>query len=71
MFPIKSGCKQGDALLPLLFNFSVECAIERVQVNQEGLKVNGTHELPVYADGVNILGGRVYAIKKQRSFGNH
>ena len=36
MFPIKNGLKQGDSLPPLLFNFSLECAIRRVQVNQHG-----------------------------------
>jgi len=33
MFPITNGLKQGDALSPLLFNFVVEHAIRRVQVN--------------------------------------
>jgi hypothetical protein len=35
----KNGLKQGNTLLPLLFNFSLECAIWRVQVNHE-IKLN-------------------------------
>jgi hypothetical protein len=45
MFPIKNGLKQGDTLKPLLFNFSLVYAIGRVQVNQDGLKLNGTRQL--------------------------
>ena len=33
MFPIGNGLKQADALSPLFFNFSLEYAIRRVQVN--------------------------------------
>jgi len=64
MFPIKNSWKQGDELSPLLFNFAVEYAFKRVQVNHKGLKVNGTHQLLVYADGVNVLDGSIHAIKE-------
>ena len=64
MFPIINGLKQGDALSPLLFNFALEYAIKRVQVNQDGLKLNGTHQLLAYADDVNILGGSAYTVKE-------
>jgi len=64
MFPIRNGLKQGDAQSPLLFNFNLEYAIRRVQVNQDGFKFNGTHQLLVYADDVNILGGSVDTIKE-------
>jgi hypothetical protein len=56
--------KKGDARSPLLFNCALEYAIRRVQVNQDGLKLDGTHQLMVYADNVNILGGSVHTMKE-------
>jgi len=66
MFSIMNVLKQGDALSLLLFKFASDYAIRRVQVNQDGLKLNVTHQLLVYSDDVNILGGSVHTVKKNR-----
>jgi len=63
-FPIRNGLKQGDVLSPMLFNFALEYTIRRVQVNQEGLKLNDTHQLLAYANDVNILGGSMHTLKE-------
>jgi len=63
-FPIRNGLKQGDALSPILFNFALEYVIRRVQVNRDGLKLNGTHQLLAYAKDVNILAGSIHTLKE-------
>ena len=55
----KNGLKQGESLSPLLFSLALEYAIRKVKVNKNALKLNGTHQVLVYADCVNILGGSV------------
>jgi hypothetical protein len=56
--------KQGDALASLLFNFALEYVVRKVQINQDGLKLNGTRWFMFYADHVNKFGENVHTVKK-------
>lgn len=61
---IKIGLNQEDTLALLVFIFALEYVIKRVQANQEVLKLSGTRQLMVYADGDNLLGQSTYILKK-------
>jgi len=50
MFPIKNCFNKKAALSPLFLNFVLAFAFRRGQVNQDGLKLNGTYQLLVYTD---------------------
>ena len=43
----------------MVFTITLKYDIRSIQANQEGLKLNGTHQLLVYADDVNIVVGSI------------
>jgi hypothetical protein len=47
-------------------NFASEYAINRVQAKQDGLKLNGTYHLLVYADDVNVFCGSVHTLENNK-----
>jgi hypothetical protein len=56
VFPCKIDLKEDDVLS--------HCFRTCFQLNQDGMILNGTHQLLVYADDVSILVGKVHTIKK-------
>ena len=68
---VRNGLKQGEGSLSLLFNVALEYAIRSVQINRNVLKINSTLQLLVYANDINIVGGRVHTNKgKYKIFGS-
>jgi hypothetical protein len=48
----------------LLFNYALEYAFRKFQRNEVSLDLNGTHQLLVYADDVNLMGDSVNIMKE-------
>jgi hypothetical protein len=47
-------------------SYGLECAIRKLQENQVGLELDGTHQLLVYADDIKLLGDSVNTIKENK-----
>jgi predicted nucleotidyltransferase len=58
----QNNLREHDVFYILCFYFYVKW--KKVQANQVGLKLNGTHRLLVYADDVNLLANNIVTIKK-------
>jgi len=63
-FSVKNGLKQGEDSSPLLSNSALENAIRRAK--HEGLKLNDTHELLVYAVDISIIAGGINTIQENK-----
>jgi len=48
-----------------MFPIGIGLKKQMLYVNQDGLKLNSTHQLLLYADDVNIMGGSVPTIKNK------
>lgn len=62
-FSIQNGLKQEDALLPLLYNLSVQYASQKSQANHKGLQLNEAYHF--YADHVTLLDENIHTTKRQ------
>ena len=54
---------EGEALSPLIFNSTLERAVRKVQVSQDDMQLNGTHQLLVCAVDINTLGWSAQTIQ--------
>jgi hypothetical protein len=52
----------------MLLSFALQYAIRKVQETQVELKLNGTHQLLVYADDVFLLGDKINTFKKNTEY---
>jgi hypothetical protein len=49
------------------FQCFLEYAIRNIEENEVGLELNGTHQLLIYADDVNLLSDSINTIKENRN----
>jgi hypothetical protein len=54
----------GDASLSLFFNFALGYISKKIQINEEGLKLNGIYQISVYTYDINLVGENMHTINK-------
>jgi hypothetical protein len=64
-FENKTGLKQGDPLLPILFNLSLQEVIQSIKMVPSGIKI-GEEKLTIlaYADDIELIGKNEIEIRK-------
>jgi mannitol-1-phosphate/altronate dehydrogenase len=65
-FLVENCIKQAQCLSPLLLKFALEYTntIKNAQENHVRLKLNGTHQMLLYAGDVNLLEDNINTIKE-------
>ena len=63
-FPVEKAFKQGEASSPQLINFTKEYSIRMVQRTYFGIDINVSHQILVYAKGVNPTSDDIKPIEK-------
>jgi hypothetical protein len=66
-FSIQISFKEEGALLQWLFNFALEYVIRHAEINREGLKLTGSHQLLGYNHDINLFCKNIYWKEKQRT----
>ena len=56
--------EKDDAVSLFRFSLALGYVIRMVQADQEGFKLNGTHQLLVYTDNGNVRGESKHTVKK-------
>ena len=59
-FSVENSLKQGN-VSPLLFNFTVEYTIRKIQETNLGLDMNDTRQVWTYANDENLIGDDISA----------
>jgi len=57
--------EKSNAISLFRFSFALGYVVRMVQADQEGFKLNGTHQLFVYTDNGNIRGESKHTVEKK------